>query len=167
MRKNKFIAVHIAQKLNQKLSRLLVAFPLIFLAPVSEAAVSINIGVNVPTYPNLVLLPGYPVYYAPQMSSNYFFYDGLYWVFQDDNWYASSWYNGPWDLVYPEEVPVYILRVPVRYYRQPPNYFRTWYAYEPPHWGEHWGRDWDDRHHDWEHWDHQTIVHPAPLPLYQ
>ena len=61
----------------------------------------VSIGINLPVYPQLVRVPGYPVYYAPQMNSNYFFYDGLYWVYQGDNWYASSWYNGPWGLVGP------------------------------------------------------------------
>src|ERR1700737_1967258 len=74
----------------------------------------VNIGINLPAYPQLVPVPGYPVYYAPQMNSNYFFYDGMYWVYQRDNWYASTWYNGPWDLVSPEEVPLFVLRVPVR-----------------------------------------------------
>ena len=56
----------------------------------------VNIGINVSAYPDLVLVQGYPVYYDPRAASNYFFYDGLYWVYGDDNWYASSWYNGPW-----------------------------------------------------------------------
>ena len=51
----------------------------------------VSIGINLPVYPELVPVPGYPVYYAPRVSSNYFFYDGLYWVYQSDNWYASSW----------------------------------------------------------------------------
>jgi hypothetical protein len=51
----------------------------------------VSIGINLPVYPQLVAVPGYPVYYAPQVNSNYFFYDGLYWVYQRDNWYASSW----------------------------------------------------------------------------
>ena len=59
----------------------------------------VNIGINLPLLPELVPVPGYPVYYAPQVNANYFFYDGMYWVFQNDNWYASSWYNGPWGLV--------------------------------------------------------------------
>ena len=59
----------------------------------------VSIGINLPVYPELVPVPGYPVYYAPQVNSNYFFYDGMYWVYQGDNWYASSWYNGPWALV--------------------------------------------------------------------
>ena len=62
----------------------------------------VSIGINLPLYPELVRVPGYPVYYAPRLDSNYFFYDGMYWVYQEDNWYASSWYNGPWGLVDPE-----------------------------------------------------------------
>jgi hypothetical protein len=87
---------------------------------------NVSIGINLPLYPELAPVPGYPVYYAPQVNANYFFYDGMYWVYQDDNWYASSWYNGPWGFVRPEVVPSYVLRVPVRYYRQPPPYFRGW-----------------------------------------
>ena len=83
----------------------------------------VSIGINLPLYPKLVQVPGYPVYYAPRVDSNYFFYDGMYWVYQRDNWYASSWYNGPWGRVAPEVVPLYVLRIPVRYYRAPPAYF--------------------------------------------
>jgi len=63
--------------------------------------------------PALFRVPGYPVYYAPRLNANYFFYDGLYWVFHGDNWYASSWYNGPWWFVDSYAVPVYVLRIPV------------------------------------------------------
>jgi flagellar biosynthesis GTPase FlhF len=127
----------------------------------------VNIGIHYSTYPDLVRIPGYPVYYAPQVDSNYFFYDGLYWVFQGDNWYASSWYNGPWDRVGYYDVPVYILRVPVRYYRQPPPYFRGWRADAPPRWGDHWGRDWEQRRSGWDRWDRGSVPAPAPLPTYQ
>jgi len=68
----------------------------------ASAQVTLSIGINVPLYPNLVRVPGYPVYYAPQVDSNFFFYDGVYWVYQDDNWYASDWYDGPWGLIGPE-----------------------------------------------------------------
>src|SRR5512137_844108 len=85
---------------------------------------NVSIGINLQTYPQLVPVPGYPVYYAPQLRSNYFFYDGMYWIYQDDRWYASSWYNGPWAVVAPEVIPVFVLRVPVRYYQRPPPYFR-------------------------------------------
>ena len=128
---------------------------------------NVNIGVNLPVYPELVVVPGYPVYYAPQLEENYFFYDGMYWVYQDDNWYASSWYNGPWGLVGPEFVPVFILRIPVRYYRQPPAYFIGWQSEGPPHWGDHWGHDWEQRRSGWDRWNHGAARAPAPLPVYQ
>ena len=127
----------------------------------------VNIGINLPTYPYLVPIPGYPVYYAPQMQVNFFFYDGLYWVYQYDTWYAASWYNGPWWLVSPDQVPLYILRVPVQYYLQPPSYFIGWQPYAPPHWGERWGRDWELQRRGWDRWDRRTTPAPAPLPAYQ
>jgi hypothetical protein len=127
----------------------------------------IQIGINVPAYPELVPVPGYPVYYDPRASLNYFFFDGAYWVYQGDNWYMSSWYNGPWHVVGPEHVPLYVLRVPVRYYRAPPPYFRGWHAHAPPRWGQHWGRDWERRHHGWDRWDRRSVPRAAPLPAYQ
>ena len=127
----------------------------------------VSIGINVPAYPQLVAVPGYPVYYAPRVNSNYFFYDGMYWVYQQDNWYASSWYNGPWALVYPESVPLYVLRVPVRYYRQPPVYFNGWGRDAPPRWGEHWGNSWEQNHRGWDNWNRSSAPPPAPLPVYQ
>jgi hypothetical protein len=127
----------------------------------------VSIGINVPTYPRLVRVPGYPVYYAPTLGANYFFYDGLYWVFQDDNWYASDWYNGPWRLVAPDEVPLYVLRVPVRYYHRPPAYFHGWAVNAAPRWDEHWGHNWSEHHRGWDHWDHAHAPRAAPLPSYQ
>lgn len=128
---------------------------------------SIDIGIHLPLYPELMPVPGYPVYYAPQLNSNYFFYDGMYWVFQDNNWYASNWYNGPWRLVDQEVVPVFVLRIPVRYYRQSPVYFRGWSPDAAPHWGEHWGDDWQQRHHGWDKWNRSTPAVRPPLPVYQ
>ena len=127
----------------------------------------VSIGVNVPAYPQLVRVPGYPVYYAPGMDTNFFFYDGMYWVYQSDNWYASSWYNGPWSPVGPEYVPVYVLRVPVSYYRAPPVYFRGWRRDAPPRWDDHWGPGWSQQHRGWDHWNRGAVPPPAPLPVYQ
>jgi len=128
---------------------------------------SVSIGINVPLFPELVRVPGYPVYYAPRLNSNFFFYDGMYWVYQGDNWYASSWYNGPWGLVAPQVVPLFVLRIPVRYYRQPPVYFRGWRADAPPRWGEHWGNEWEQRRSGWDRWNRSSAPVPAPLPAYQ
>jgi hypothetical protein len=134
---------------------------------VGIAVPGVSIGINMPAYPRLVRIPGYPVYYDPYVNLNFFFYDGLYWVFQDDHWYVSSWYNGPWDLVDPYDVPLYVLRVPVRYYRHPPQYFHGWHRDAPPRWGDHWGREWAQRRNGWDHWERRAAPPPAPLPRYQ
>ncbi len=127
----------------------------------------VSIGINIGGYPTLQRIPGYPVYYAPGVASNYFFYDGLYWVFDGERWYASSWYNGPWRLVDPLDVPFFLLRIPVRYYHHAPAYFRGWRADAPPRWGEHWGQSWESRRHGWDQWDRRSAPAPAPLPTYQ
>ncbi|MDH3287277.1 MAG: hypothetical protein OEP48_06080 [Betaproteobacteria bacterium] len=154
--------------------RLIAFMMLLCSVTAANAQVSINIrlpsasiGINVPVYPELVPVPGYPVYYAPHLSSNFFFYDGLYWVYQWDNWYASSWYNGPWGLVAPEVVPFFVLRIPVGYYRNPPAYFHRWRRDAPPRWGVRWGHRWERHRRGWDRWDRRAVVAPAPLPLYQ
>jgi hypothetical protein len=126
-----------------------------------------DLDIGVSDYPEMVPVPNYPVYYAPEANLNYFFYDGLYWVYWEDNWYASSWYRGPWRMVTPFDVPLFVLRVPVRYYRQPPVYFHGWRADAPPRWGEHWGHSWEQHRHGWDRWDRHAAPHIAPLPTYQ
>jgi hypothetical protein len=144
-----------------------VVFVWMLLGMCAPVVAQVSIGINLSLYPDLVPVPGYPVYYAPQLDSNFFFYDGFYWVYADDSWYSSAWYNGPWDMVTPELVPLFVLRVPVRYYRRPPQYFREWSPEAPPHWGEHWGHDWERRRGGWDHWDRASAPAPAPLPRYQ
>jgi hypothetical protein len=151
----------------KRLGGVLVLLCVLFPAPSGADAIRMSIGVDLFDYPEMELIPGYPVYYAPQLQMNYFFYDGKYWVFQDDNWYESSWYDGPWWLVDPDDVPDFILRIPVQYYLEPPAFFFGWIDIDPPHWGEHWGHDWDRRRHGWDKWDHHTHLKAAPLPVYQ
>jgi hypothetical protein len=149
---------------------------LLLLGPASSAQAQVsfdigfsngNIGFNIGNYPQLALIPGSPVYYAPRLNSNFFFYDGLYWVYRDDRWFSSIWYNGPWEFVGPQYVPLFVLRVPVRYYRQPPQYFRGWRADAPPRWGQHWGRDWERERSGWNNWNRRSVPPAAPLPTYQ
>jgi hypothetical protein len=134
---------------------------------VGVAVPGVSIGINIPAYPDLVPIPGYPVYYAPSLGTNLFFYDGLYWVLVGDDWYYSSWYDGPWYLAQPELVPDFILRIPILYYRSPPAYFLHWNRAAPPRWGEHWGRTWEERRRGWDRWDRSSAPQRAPLPSYQ
>src|SRR5512133_839275 len=153
---------------------LIVAGMLLCMANSVAAQVSIGIGlpsvsirINLPLFPELVPVPGYPVYYAPSMEANYFFYDGMYWVYLDDNWYASCWYNGHCGIVDPYYVPLFVLRIPVSYYRQPPVFFRGWQPNAPPRWDQHVGRDWEQRRSGWDRWERGSAPAPAPLPVYQ
>lgn len=149
-----------------KIRRLLIILVMLFCSVTSVSA-QVNIRFNLSVFPELVVVTGYPVYYAPYLDANYFFYDGLYWLYYDNDWYTSSWYDGPWWIVYPEDVPVYILRIPVRYYRHPPIYFYGWYRDAPPRWGDHWGHDWDRHRKGWDRWDRRSVPPPAPAPIYQ
>lgn len=133
----------------------------------SSANAGVNVSLNLGYFPELAPVPGYPVYYAPRVSANFFFYDGAYWLFEDDRWFTSDWYDGPWDYVDPFYVPAFVLRVPVRYYHVPPPWFRGGYYDAPPRWGHYWGSHWSQRRYGWDHWDHHRPPAPAPLPYYQ
>ena len=134
---------------------------------VGIALPGVRIGVNIPTYPNMAPIPGYPIYYAPQLDENLFFYDGTYWLFADDAWYSSTWYNGPWYPVGPYLVPSFILRIPVGFYRRPPLFFRGWDRNAAPRWDEHWGPQWQRRRPGWDRWNRGQLRPRAPLPGYQ
>ena len=138
------------------------ALPAMAQLSIGFSSPNVSIGINIPVYPDLVPVPGYPVYYAPAMRSNYFFYDGMYWVYQEDNWYVSSWYNGPWGSVTPEAVPFEVLRIPVRYYRHAPTYFNGWQRDAPPRWGEHWGPEWAQHRSGWEQRGHDESTQRPP-----
>jgi hypothetical protein len=126
-----------------------------------------DIDVDLPQYPEMVPVPDSPVYYAPEVDSNYFFYDGLYWDYYNDGWYSSPWYNGPWSFVEPIYVPTYLLWVPIRFYRRAPSYWRGWNAGRAPRWSEHWGRDWQARHNQIFRGPQRPGYARAPLPDYQ
>ena len=133
------------------------------LGAASPAFAEWSIGINLSACPLLAPVPGYPVYYAPQLSANYFFYDGKFWAFAQGGWYTSSWYNGPWDLVDPYYVPLDLLRVPVTFYQRPPAYFRGWRADAPPHWAEYWGDGWSQQRADWKNSIRGRMPYAAPL----
>lgn len=134
--------------------RTVIALLLTFASALPAAAgnLSVTIGFDVPVAaPTLQRIPNYPVYYAPAVRTNYFFHDGLYWVFDGGDWYSSVTYSGPWEEVDRYEVPVALLQVPVRYYRSKPVSFRSYRVDAAPHWHEHWGHRWAERRTDWMH----------------
>lgn len=126
-----------------------------------------DIDVDLPAFPEMTPVPDSPVYYAPGVESNYFFYDGQFWDFNNDTWFSSTWYNGPWEAVDPVYVPTYVLWVPIAYYHRPPAYFRHWHRDRPPRWGERWGADWQQRHNAIYRSRPANPLERAPLPDYQ
>jgi hypothetical protein len=153
--------------LKGQMKRFVLAFLLLAASVLPAAAQTYSdIDVDLPTFPEMQPVPDSPVYWAPAVDSNYFFYDGLFWDYYDDLWHWSSWYNGPWVVTDPVYVPTYVLWVPIAYYRRPPHFFRAWNPAHPPRWGEHWGRDWLARHNQVFQGAPRQVAR-APLPQYQ
>ena len=114
----------------------------VLVAPV-DAQVQIDIGINLPGPPQLVVIPEVrEVRYVPSAPANLFFYDGQYWAFVNGGWHVSARFNGPWIVITPVFVPRPVLLVPVSYYRVPPGHWKQWHRNAPPRWGHEWGREW-------------------------
>jgi len=102
-----------------------------------QAQVGVNIGINLPGPPSLVIIPRTPVAYAPAAPANLFFYGGQYYAYANNGWYIAPTYQGPWAVVAPAHMPGPILAVPVRYYRAAPPGWKHWKRAEPPRWDKH------------------------------
>lgn len=148
-------------------TRWVLAWLATLLGAASPAAAEWSIGINLTSCPQLVPVPGHPVYYAPGLSANYFYYSGKYWAYVQDGWYTSSRYNGPWDLLDPYYVPLDLLQVPVSFYQRPPDYFRGWRADAPPRWAEHWGDGWSRQRADWNQSPRGRAAYAAPVAEFQ
>lgn len=111
-------------------------------APSSASDLSISIGIGTPppappvimAAPPLVVVPGSPVYYAPEVPVNIFFYGGRYYTFHDEAWFRATTHNGPWNVIAVKKVPRPVLTVPVEYYNVPPDH---WKQGGPPPWAGH------------------------------
>lgn len=128
----------------------LLAALVVVVPSVSEAQVQVHvdIGFHLPAPPKLVVVPQVPaVRYVSVAATpgNLFYYDGQYWAFAYQGWYASGSYNGPWVYVAPQFVPRPVLLVPVQYYHVPPGHWKQWERGRAPHWREDWGPEWADK----------------------
>jgi hypothetical protein len=110
-------------------------------------------GVFVTRPPALYIIPGTPVYYAPQVEKQLYFYSDNWYRLYDGYWFRAAYHNGPWAYLAPPGVPVVFRRLSPRYYVVPPrDQYRVSWA-PPRYWrpmgARHYGdRDeWDD-HHD-------------------
>jgi hypothetical protein len=111
-------------------------------APPADAGANVNVNVGLPIAvapapvvvapqpvyvehpPDMVVIPGSSVYFAPGVSVDLFFHGDYWWNRRGDRWYRANAYNGPWHSVGPRYVPAPVYRVPANY--------RTVYVHEKP-----------------------------------
>jgi hypothetical protein len=107
-----------------------------FVPAMAAAGPNVNIDIHIGGPPQLVVVPRTPVYYAPTLPYNYFFYGGQYYVYHNGAWFFGPTFNGPWGMLEVRYVPRPILAVPVEYYGAPPGH---WKKKGPPPWAPAWG----------------------------
>ncbi len=117
-------------------------------------SVSINVplppAIVFPAPPQLVVVPGTNVYFAPDVSADVLFYGGYWWRSYEGRWYRGRSYRGPWHHTVRGGVPSAIYRLPRGYrhsYSHNPRLHhqeveRNWHRWQRDH---HWQRDY---HHD-------------------
>ena len=98
--------------------------------------VTIDIGLGVPPIvlaapPHLVVVPGTPVFYAPDVQANLFVYQGRYYTVAHGVWSMAPAYHGPWVVIPIGQVPAPVVAVPVEYYKIPPGQLKK---HGPPPW---------------------------------
>jgi len=139
------------------------AFCLLLAVP-AAAGVNVNIGIGVPiaapvvvvpAAPSMVVVPGTPVYYAPGLNVDVFFYGGFWWTPHNGYWFRANTYDGPWAVVH--QPPPTIVRMPHNYrqlvVREKPMPYGQWKKMHAREFREEHhegrpgggGRDWDDR----------------------
>ena len=86
--------------------------------------------------PEFMAVQGSPVYYAPNLPDDYFYYGGQFYLFQGGTWYYAPSRRSSWVVVAVRDMPEPILLVPVEYYKKPPGH---WKKKGPPPWAPAWG----------------------------
>ena len=134
------------------------------------AGVNINVGINIPPPPRLVIpappplfvIPGTYVYTAPEVNVDIFFYHGYWYRPYQGHWYRSGSYNGKWVDIVPEKVPRVLINLPPNYRHVPPGYRhipykevrKNWKTWERnKYWEKHGGKEWhgEKREHEEGH----------------
>jgi hypothetical protein len=102
-----------------------------------DVHIGINIGpppIVVAEPPRLVVVPRSPVYWAPSLPYNFFYYGGRYWTYHEDGWFSAGSVHGPWVVIDLPRVPRPVLAVPIAYYRVPPGHWKRMRRGGPPPW---------------------------------
>ena len=78
--------------------------------PAHAAEVSVNINlpapvISLPAPPHMVWLPGPRVYIAFESPHQIFFHNDNYYLYDNDVWYVSQGYGGPWAHTHVKHLP--------------------------------------------------------------
>lgn len=85
-----------------------------------DVDVHIGIGVPIPPPPSVILIPGTPVYYAPDCCGvEIFFYVGNWWRKHNGYWFRATYHNSPWVYVTPPQIPAVLVKLPPDYHKIP------------------------------------------------
>jgi hypothetical protein len=76
--------------------------------------------------PQVVLVPGTPVFTAPNVEFNVFLFGGKYYSHHNDVWYVTPRPGAKWERVAVATVPVEVRGVPVKYYKVKPKHAKAW-----------------------------------------
>lgn len=115
-----------------------------------NSRVNVNIGISVPppfvfpAPPELVVVPGTYVYFAPGFDVDIFFYHGYWYRPYEGHWFRARSYRGPWAYSAPARVPGVLLHLPPDYRHLPPGHERIPYGQFKRNW-RRWDREryWD------------------------
>ena len=105
-----------------------------------------------PAPPELVMVPGSDVYYAPDVEGDIVFSQGYWWRPYDGRWYRARSHNGPWHYMVRGRVPHAIIGLP-------PGYRQQYYGHPRMHY-----RDVERRWHGGPHGGPHPGPHGGPPP---
>jgi len=130
---------------------LLLAAFLLAAASTLAADVDVKVSINLPVIvidsePELTYIPGTYIYFIPDRSEDFFFYQGYWWRPYGGHWYRAGFYNGPWVVIAPRMVPRPFLRLPGGWRSLPPGHARLKWAEVKKGWKQ-WAREkrWDNK----------------------
>lgn len=99
-----------------------------------------------PAPPFLYLIPGTYAYFVAGVDVDIFFYQGFWYRPHLGRWYRAHEYNGPWDVIVTNRVPLVLQDIPQTYRRVPPGSGRLHHDDVRNNW-----RTWERE----RHWDRQ------------
>ena len=118
----------------------------------TSAEVNVHVGIGlplpivlIPAAPAVVCIPDTPVYYAPDVGIDIFFYSGHWYRPYRGYWYRATYYNGPWAYLPPQRVPAVLVHLPANNYNVPPGHQRIPYGQLKKHW-KRWDKGQQSKH---------------------